>query len=143
MTAEADYVYRPFRASWFRIGLSDTAAFDLWLAQAVVIRNGLFHEPNAFNYDAKYLDTFEASKYYCKSLHQLALRLNNREDCISDGVIATIMGFICVDVRFLLLLILSLEMNKSNSQSDSSRKLGSIYRAYGWLGANISSSPWV
>ncbi|KAL7921788.1 hypothetical protein ACQKWADRAFT_294466 [Trichoderma austrokoningii] len=99
MTAEADYVYRPFRASWFRIGLSDTAAFDLWLAQAVVIRNGLLHEPNASNYDAKYLDTSEASRYYCKSLHQLALRLNSREDCMSDGVIATIMGFICVDTR--------------------------------------------
>lgn len=107
MTAEADYVYRPFRASWFRIGLSDTAAFDLWLAQAVVIRNGLFHEPNVLNYDAKYLDTSEASKYYCKSLHQLAIRLNNREDCVSDGVIATIMGFICVDVRYTVLPILS------------------------------------
>jgi hypothetical protein len=101
VTAEADYVYRPFRTSWFRIGLSDAAAFNLWLAQAVVIRNGFFHENNSFNYDTKYLDTSEAGKYYCKSLHQLAIRLNSREDCISDGVIATIMGFICVDVRYL------------------------------------------
>ncbi|KAL6910202.1 hypothetical protein GGI43DRAFT_389551 [Trichoderma evansii] len=99
MTAEADYVYRPFRASWFRIGLSDTAAFDLWLAQAVVIRNSLSNEKYTFNYDTKYLDTSEANTYYCKSLHQLALRLNDRQDCISDGVIATIMGFICVDTR--------------------------------------------
>lgn len=99
MTAEADFVYRPFRTSWFRIGLSDTAAFDLWLAQAVVIRNGLLHEQNTINYGTKYLDTSEANRYYCKSLHQLALRLNSREECVSDGVIATIMGFICVDVR--------------------------------------------
>lgn len=99
MTAEADYVYRPFRTSWFRIGLSDTTAFDLWLAQAMVIRNGVFHEPHALNYESNYLDSSEASRYYCKSLHQLALRLNNHEDCTSDGVIATIMGFICVDTR--------------------------------------------
>lgn len=100
MTAEADFVYRPFRSSWLRIGLSDRVAFDLWLAQAVVIRNGLVHKNNAIAYNELFADTSEASSYYCKSLHQLTLRLNDREDCISEGVIATIMGFICVDVRF-------------------------------------------
>ncbi|KAL9489677.1 hypothetical protein ACSS6W_001954 [Trichoderma asperelloides] len=99
MTSEADYVYRPFRASWFRIGLSDTAAFDLWLAQAVVIRDNLSHQKDAVNYDEEYSDTSEANRYYCKSLQQLAIRLNSRKDCVSDGVIATIMGFICVDTR--------------------------------------------
>ncbi|KAM0512978.1 hypothetical protein ACHAPE_008338 [Trichoderma viride] len=99
MTAEADFVYRPFRSSWLRIGLSDRVAFDLWLAQAVVIRNGLVHKSNEFAYDELFEDTSEASSYYCKSLQQLTIRLNDREDCISEGVIATIMGFICVDTR--------------------------------------------
>jgi hypothetical protein len=99
VTAEADYVYRPFRISWIQIGLSDITAFDLWLAQAAVIRNGLIHQNSPC---VDYLDSSEALKYYCKSLNQLAHRLNSREDCVSIGVIATIMGFICVDVRYLL-----------------------------------------
>lgn len=100
MTAEADYVYRPFRVSWIQIGLSDTTAFHLWLAQAVVIRNSLVDQNFlAVSPCADYLDNSEALKYYCKSLNQLAHRLNSREDCVSIGVIATIMGFICVDVR--------------------------------------------
>jgi hypothetical protein len=114
-------VYRPFRSSWLRIGLSDRVAFDLWLAQAVVIRNGLVHKSNKFAYDELFADTSEANSYYCKSLHQLTIRLNDREDCISEGVIATIMGFICVDVRFLLLLssLLTSQSNVAQTRVDN------------------------
>ncbi|RFU76141.1 hypothetical protein TARUN_6083 [Trichoderma arundinaceum] len=100
MAAEADYTYRPFRTSWFKIGLSDSTAFDLWLAQAVVIRNSITNEDTAASpWAEEYLDSLEANKYYFKSLNQLAHRLSNRDDCMSNGVIATIMGFICVDTR--------------------------------------------
>ncbi|KAL7810888.1 hypothetical protein V8C26DRAFT_437736 [Trichoderma gracile] len=99
MTAEADYVYRPFRISWVQIGLSDATAFNLWLAQAVVIRDGVLHEDRAASSDTEYLTGSEANRYYSKSLTQLSHRLSNREECISSGVIATIMGFICIDTR--------------------------------------------
>ncbi|KAL6880844.1 hypothetical protein J3F83DRAFT_720033 [Trichoderma novae-zelandiae] len=99
MTAEADYVYRPFRISWVQIGLSDATAFNLWLAQAIVIRNGCLHEAVAASSNTEYLTNSEANKYYSKSLAQLSHRLSNREECVSSGVIATIMGFICIDTR--------------------------------------------
>ncbi|KAL7944227.1 hypothetical protein V8C42DRAFT_326196 [Trichoderma barbatum] len=95
MAAEADYVYRPFRISWVQIGLSDTTAFDLWLAQAIVIRDGVVLDKS----NQEYLSNFEANKYYSKSLSRLSHRLSNREECVSSGVIATIMGFICIDTR--------------------------------------------
>lgn len=99
MAAEADYVYRPFRISWVQIGLSDTTAFDLWLAQAIVIRDNVAHKGIAVSCNAEYLNNSEANTYYRKSLSQLSHRLSNRKECVSSGVIATIMGFICIDVR--------------------------------------------
>ncbi|KAK1251254.1 hypothetical protein MKX07_005809 [Trichoderma sp. CBMAI-0711] len=99
MTAEADYVYRPFRISWVQIGLSDATAFNLWLAQIVVIRSGVSHEEKAASSEIEYLVNPEANRYYSKSLTQLSHRLSNRQECISSGVIATIMGFICIDTR--------------------------------------------
>ncbi|KAH0494512.1 hypothetical protein TgHK011_001129 [Trichoderma gracile] len=85
MTAEADYVYRPFRISWVQIGLSDATAFNLWLAQAVVIRDGVLYEDRATSSDTEYLTGSEANKYYSKSLSQLSNRLSNREECTRVG----------------------------------------------------------
>ncbi|KAL7912598.1 hypothetical protein GGI35DRAFT_440668 [Trichoderma velutinum] len=99
MAAEADYVYRPFRISWVQIGLSDATAFDLWLAQAIVIRDRAAHEDSTACPGVEYLDNPEANKYYSRSLNQLSHRLSSREECVSIGVIATIMGFICIDTR--------------------------------------------
>lgn len=99
MAAEADYVYRPFRTSWVQIGLSDPTAFDLWLAQAIVIRGRAVHEDITSCPDVEYLSNPEANKYYSRSLNQLSRRLSSREECVSMGVIAIIMGFICIDVR--------------------------------------------
>ncbi|UKZ80346.1 hypothetical protein TrVFT333_008104 [Trichoderma virens FT-333] len=99
MAAEADYVYRPFRTSWVQIGLSDATAFDLWLAQTIVIRDSVVHKGVATCSNAEYLNNSEANKYYGKSLSRLSRRLSNREECVSSSVIAIIMGFICIDTR--------------------------------------------
>ncbi|KAL6808849.1 hypothetical protein GGI42DRAFT_316582 [Trichoderma sp. SZMC 28013] len=99
MAAEADYVYRPFRTSWVQIGLSDATAFDLWLAQAIVIRDLAAQEDNTSCPGMEYLNNPEANKYYGRCLNQLSHRLSSREECVSIGVIATIMGFICIDTR--------------------------------------------
>ncbi|KAL7937300.1 hypothetical protein V8C35DRAFT_292129 [Trichoderma chlorosporum] len=99
MAAEAEYVYRPFRISWVQIGLSDASAFDLWLAQAIVIRDAAAHENITACPDSGYLSNSEANTYYSKSLSKLSRRLNHREECVSIGVIATILGFICIDTR--------------------------------------------
>ncbi|KAJ4859258.1 fungal specific transcription factor domain-containing protein [Trichoderma breve] len=99
MAAEADYVYRPFRTSWVQIGLSDPTAFDLWLAQAIVIRGRTVPEDITSCPDVEYLSNPEANKYYSRSLTQLSHRLSSREECVSIGVVAIIMGFICIDTR--------------------------------------------
>ncbi|KAL7963789.1 hypothetical protein V8C34DRAFT_266572 [Trichoderma compactum] len=99
MAAEADYVYRPFRTSWVQIGLSDATAFDLWLAQAIVIRDRTAQEDTTPRPGMEYLNNPEANKYYSRCLNQLSHRLSSREERVSIGVIATIMGFICIDTR--------------------------------------------
>ncbi|KAI5461949.1 hypothetical protein BGZ63DRAFT_403227 [Mariannaea sp. PMI_226] len=94
MRAEADYKYRPFHAVWIRIGLSDPTAFYLSLASTILFqdhRQGLMH--------MEYLENPESMKYYCKALSQLNTRLAHPEDCMSVGVIATILGCVCHDTN--------------------------------------------
>ncbi|KAK4065974.1 uncharacterized protein Triagg1_8283 [Trichoderma aggressivum f. europaeum] len=85
IAAEAEYVYRPFRMSWVQIGLSDAAAFDLWLAQVIVIRDRAAHENLTACPRMEYLHNPEANKYYSRSLKQLSHRLSSREECTRVG----------------------------------------------------------
>ncbi len=75
------------------MGLSDSSAFYLTLATAVVVRD-CQQSKETVEFD----ENPESAKYYSESLAQLNRRLNDPVDRRSSGVIATILGCICHDV---------------------------------------------
>ncbi|QGA20842.1 hypothetical protein EYB26_008552 [Talaromyces marneffei] len=93
MNAESDYVFRPFRAVWFSMALTDATAFQLCMANAAMFM-AQRKQPETFQYE-KCSETLE---YYGKCLGQITKRLESRDDCASDGVIVTILGLICHDI---------------------------------------------
>jgi hypothetical protein len=92
----ADYLYRPFRLEWFSMGLVDCSAFYLSLENAVLFFNQMTKQ-GSFEYS----DHLESSKYYGECLNQVARRLSSRTECVSEGAITTVPGFICHDVGLL------------------------------------------
>jgi hypothetical protein len=97
--AQSDYKYRPFHVVWLRIGLSDPTAFQLSLASALLFKDNTSERPVLdFN------DNEKSAKHYFKALSQLSDRLGDRQECMSPGVVATVLGCICHDVRSTVLL---------------------------------------
>jgi hypothetical protein len=96
VNTEADYVYRPFRLEWFSMALIDRSAFYLSLANAALFFNQMTNH-GSFEYS----DCLESSKYYSECLNQVTRRLGSRTESVSEGVITTVLGFICHDVGLL------------------------------------------
>jgi len=81
----------PMRATWASIAMSDSSAFHITLAHASIL---LAQEHNQLN-----IETTELMQHYTATLHAVSKRLQDPVDSISDGVIGTILGFACLDVR--------------------------------------------
>jgi len=73
------------------IGMSDSGAFGITLASASL---ALAQESRQAA-----RDTTESVKHYTTSVHAVRKRLQDPVDRTSDGVISTILGFACLDVR--------------------------------------------
>jgi hypothetical protein len=97
---KADDYYRPFRSEWFSMAVVDRSAYYLSLANAAMFLNQVM---NGGNFE--YSDCVESSKYYTECLNQITRRLGCRMERVSEGVITTVLGFICHDVGFDLTLI--------------------------------------
>jgi hypothetical protein len=112
--------------------MTDTSAYYLSLANAA-----LFLNCRTNNGGLEYSDSVESSSYYTKCLSQLAHRLLNKEESISEGVITTVLGFLCHDVGFLIavagLMLRSLIVTGG--------QLGKVRRAYRRIGPYLES-PW-
>lgn len=80
------------------MGLSDSTAFYLSLASAL-----LFWDHRMGKMHMEYSDNPESGKYYFVALNQLMVRLSDPQQCVSAGVIATILGCLCHDVRCICL----------------------------------------
>ncbi|KAF5860959.1 hypothetical protein ETB97_000869 [Aspergillus alliaceus] len=93
MQAEVDYNYRPFRAVWFSMALHDHSAFKLCMANAAMFLDEATH-PETFRYET----SGEALMYYGQCVNQITHRLGDSTDCISEGVLTTILGLICHDL---------------------------------------------
>jgi hypothetical protein len=74
------------RALWITIAMSDSSAFHLTLA-------------HASQFLAEAGETSESMKHYTTSVRTVSRRLRDPVDGISDGIIGTILGFVCYDVR--------------------------------------------
>lgn len=71
----------------------DATACKLVMANAVVFLDQTWRSSSSA-FDA----TAESAKYYTQSCKELSLRLSDPGDRIGDGVIATVLGFLCHDV---------------------------------------------
>jgi hypothetical protein len=80
---------------WLRIGLSDSTAFQLSLASALLFKEGM---NGSIALD--FTDNEESAKHYFKALRLLSGRLSDPSECVAPGVVATVLGCICHDVRF-------------------------------------------
>ncbi|OQV01780.1 Fungal specific transcription factor domain-containing protein [Cladophialophora immunda] len=92
MHNEGDYLYRPFRHEWFAMAVIDNTAFYLSLANAALF----FHQMTERK-GCEYSDFEESSKYLSLCLNQVAQRLGRESHNISEGVITTVLGFLCHD----------------------------------------------
>ncbi|KEF52384.1 uncharacterized protein A1O9_11625 [Exophiala aquamarina CBS 119918] len=89
---EAEYLYRPFRREWFSMAVIDTSAYFISLANASLYMNRMIC-PGGLEYS----DCLESSSYYSTCLNTLSKRLSSRTERSSEGVITTILGFLCHD----------------------------------------------
>ncbi|EXJ67458.1 uncharacterized protein A1O5_09471 [Cladophialophora psammophila CBS 110553] len=92
MHNEGEYLYRPFRNEWFAMAVIDCTAFYLSLANAA-----LFFHQMAQRKGCEHSDFEESSAYLSLCLNQVTERLGKESDHVSDGVITTILGFLCHD----------------------------------------------
>jgi hypothetical protein len=70
--------------------MADESAFYLTMANAAV----LFGRETG----SREAQTNEAMKYYTKSLQSVSKRLQDPVDSVSEGVLGTVLGFVCHDV---------------------------------------------
>lgn len=94
VNSESDYVYRPFRTVWFSMALTDASAFKLAMANASMFL-AQRKDPENFRYEA----CSESLEYYGQCLRLVTRQLEDPDRCLSEGVITTILGLICHDVK--------------------------------------------
>ena len=78
------------------MAIVDSSAFYLSLANAALFVNRLDQQGYL-----EYSDSVESAKYYSECLNQITQRLASRTESLSQGVITTVLGFLCHDVRYL------------------------------------------
>jgi hypothetical protein len=90
---DSEHFYRPFRRLFVTLAIFDSSARSLVMANAAVFLGQEWRSSrDAFAF------TPEAADYYSQSCKELSVRLGDPVDRISDGVITTVLGFLCHDV---------------------------------------------
>lgn len=97
---------------WFATAIADRCSFYLCLANGAMFYHQMI-EGGSFEYS----DYDESAKYFSNCTGLLAQRLGHRQDGVSEGVITTVLGFLCHDVSVEALLT-----------SGTQRKLTRTYR---------------
>ncbi|KAL7628993.1 hypothetical protein AAE478_000511 [Parahypoxylon ruwenzoriense] len=92
MIDEARFVYRPFRFPWLSMGISDSAAWYITLANAVLFRRA---EPGAQK--SEFSSDVEAMKWYTLSLASITRRLKDPAESEGEGLVVAVTGFVCHD----------------------------------------------
>ncbi|KAI0120350.1 hypothetical protein F4776DRAFT_250953 [Hypoxylon sp. NC0597] len=93
---EAQSTYRPFRFPWITMGLSDSSAFYITLANAALYR-GIKTDPQAQKQKPEFNTNVEAMKWYTLSLASITKRLANPAESDSEGLVIAVTGFVCHD----------------------------------------------
>ncbi|KAI1079133.1 hypothetical protein F5B20DRAFT_545050 [Whalleya microplaca] len=92
MVEDARSVYKPFRFPWLSMGLSDSAAWQITLANAELFRNS---ESGARK--PEFNTNVEAMKWYTLSLASISKRLADAFEDGSEGLVVAVTGFLCHD----------------------------------------------
>lgn len=90
---------RPLGPIWFTVGMIDKSAFQLTLGNAAYCFNretGLYRGQV---FDSG--ETEESMKFYTMAMESVKRRLRDPIDGVSEGVIGSVLGFACHDVRIL------------------------------------------
>jgi hypothetical protein len=82
--------YHPLLHIWLTVALSDNGPFQVFLANAAV--------EYSRSIGNKTVESIDAVKYYTTALQILGSKLGNAKHAVSEGAIATILGFACQDV---------------------------------------------
>ncbi|KAI0966276.1 hypothetical protein F4678DRAFT_449742 [Xylaria arbuscula] len=90
--AEAYRIYLPFRVPWLSIGLADSAAWYITLANTV-----LFRKMKPGDVKPEYNTDVEAMKWYTLSLQSISRRLADPSERDKQGLMGAIIGFVCHD----------------------------------------------
>lgn len=93
--AEDEYTIMAFRFLWIGLALRDPAARDLILANAALAL-ARYH---GFKASGSLFEHPESITYYSKSVNALNSRLGPSAGQITEGMIITVLGFSCYDVR--------------------------------------------
>ncbi|PWY75206.1 hypothetical protein BO94DRAFT_538533 [Aspergillus sclerotioniger CBS 115572] len=93
MTSDRDYVFRPFRAVWFSMALTDASAVLVALANAAMFLDQK-QRVQAYRYET----SAECLTYYGQCVQQVTRRLGDVRENLSEGIITTILGLICHDL---------------------------------------------
>ena len=80
----------PIFKIWVSIALEDPTAFQLILANGSALLHQTYADPQDEN--------LEAAKLYTRCLREVNLRLQDKTDSVSEGLICAILGFACRDV---------------------------------------------
>ena len=136
MHTEGDYLYRPFRNEWFAMAVVDCTAFYLSLANAALF----FHQMTQHK-GREHSDFEESSKYLSLCLNEVTKRLGTDSDNVSDGVITTVLGFLCHNVRPpCQVAYLDLRYRLLTVSVVNCRQMGSILCPHGWAGKHRPAS---
>ncbi|KAI1143106.1 hypothetical protein F5Y05DRAFT_142731 [Hypoxylon sp. FL0543] len=96
LVEEAQSTYRPFRFPWITMGLSDSAALHITLANAALFR-GLKADPQALKQKPEFSINPDAMKWYTLSLASITQRLADPAERASEGLVIAVTGFVCHD----------------------------------------------
>ncbi|KAB5560052.1 hypothetical protein GE09DRAFT_76551 [Coniochaeta sp. 2T2.1] len=78
---------------WFAMAVADRCAFYLCLANAAMF----YHQMTAGDGSCEYGDCDESARYFGQCMCMMTERLGSGSDGVSEGVVTTVLGFLCHD----------------------------------------------
>jgi hypothetical protein len=91
---EARCFYKPFRFGWLSMGLASSAAWNITLANAALLRSLNFGHKLKSGVETNQ----DALKYYTLSLGSITKRLDDPAESESEGIVVAVTGCACHDV---------------------------------------------
>lgn len=136
MHGKAGSLYRPFGMEWFASAIADRCSFYLCLANGAMFYHQMI-EGGSYEYSAY----DESAKYFSHCIGLVAQRLGRRDDGVSEGVITTVLGFLCHDVSVETLVTSAKRSRRADSSLKGCRgEVGSMADPYGWPSAHRAAA---